>query len=160
MKKTISAAFCAGLCLLAFAGCSGTVEEKIVERETAVQVSSTVQTDEKSIAGAYGNEYYSMTVTQDDDGLFTFEISSVLKDNTFYEWKMTGFVGDGHINYSDAEKQIITCDKNGKEKSREIEYSMGGGRMEFEDDGIIVWKDSMESIPGSNRFAKQNKKTG
>ena len=57
----------------------------------------------------------------------------------------------------DYEKQIITCDKNGKEKSRENEYSMGGGRMEFEDDGTIVWKDSMESTPGSNRFTKQNK---
>ena len=157
MKKTISAAFCAGLCLLVFAGCSQAGEKKIVEKETAGHVSSAFQTDENSIAGTYGNEDYSMIVTQDDEALFTFEISSVPKDNTFNEWKMTCFMGNGHINYSDAEKQIITCDKNGKEKSRENEYSMGGGRMEFEDDGTIVWKDSMESTPGSNRFTKQNK---
>ena len=58
---------------------------------------------------------------------------------------MTGFLGKGHISYSDAEKAVITYDKNGAEKTRETEYTSFGGRMEFADDGSIIWEDFMQT---------------
>lgn len=156
MKKKITAAFCAFVCLLAFAGCSQESKENIVDRESEMYVTSEERTAEKDITGKYGNTDYSMTVTADDDGLFTFEIRTMANNNMFYEWKMTGYSGNGHINYSDAEKYIITCDKNDTEKSRETEYVMGGGRFVFEEDGSIVWNDSMETTAGNNKFTKQS----
>ena len=160
MRRVIEAALCAALCLLACAGCSQAEEEKLVDKESEKLVAVTesdfaVQVDEKSITGTYGNEDYTMTVQRSDDGLFSFTVKSEITDGQSFEWKMTGFLGKGHINYNDAEKSVITHDKNGAEKSRETEYTSGGGRMEFTDDRSIIWEDFMETTKGSRSFSKQ-----
>ena len=160
MRKIIAAALCTALGLLAFAGCKQAEEEKIVDKESERQVlviesNFASQPDEKSIAGTYKNEDYTMTAQRADDGLFSFTIKSEIADGKSYEWKMTGFPGKGHFSYSDAEKSVITYDRNGTEKSRETEYTAGSGRIEFADDGSMIWEDFMETTKGSRSFSKQ-----
>ncbi len=160
MRRVIATTLCTALCLLACAGCSQAEDEKLVDKESEKLVAVTesdfaVQVDEKSITGTYGNEDYTMTVQRSDDGLFSFTVKSEITDGQSFEWKMTGYLGKGHINYSDAEKSAVTYDKNGTEKSRDTKYTSGGGRIEFTDDGSIIWEDFMETTKGSRSFSKQ-----
>lgn len=149
MERIIAAALCASFCLFACAGCSKAEEKPVNKESEAIALVNeddpAAQVDEKNIAGAYGNQNYTMTVEKSDDGLFSFTVKSEAADGKSFEWKMTGFLGKGHISYSDAEKAVITYDKSGAEKTRETEYTSGGGRMEFADDGSIIWEDFMQT---------------
>lgn len=69
---------------------------------------------------------------------------------------MSGYFSGGtyRVSYTDAVRVDIRYYKSGDEKSRETVYSGGAGRMQFGDDGSLVWYNPMESLAGSDTFRK------
>ena len=106
--------------------------------------------DVKKFLGTYINNAYTVNVEQAPDGELTFTVTDKPDDSVGYEWTITGFYnGDTYrVNYSDAVKTKITYNENGTEAGRETVYGNGIGRMQFTDDGALLWENENEAEEG------------
>lgn len=114
------------------------------EDETGETVSA------KAFLGAYRNSDYTVNVEQAPDGELTFTVTGKPDGNVGYEWTITGYYsGDTYrVNYKDAVKEEITYGEAGAETSRKTVYGNGIGRMQFTEDGALLWEDETEAAVG------------
>jgi cytoskeletal protein RodZ len=104
----------------------------------------------KAFLGAYRNSDYTVNVEQAPDGELTFTVTGKPDGNVGYEWTITGYYsGDTYrVNYKDAVKEEITYGEDGAETSRKTVYGNGIGRMQFTEDGALLWEDETEAAGG------------
>ena len=114
------------------------------EDETGETVSA------KTFLGTYRNSDYTVNVEQAPDGELTFTVTGKPDGNVGYAWTITGYYsGDTYrVNYRDAVKEEITYSEDGAETGRKTVYENGIGRMQFTDDGALLWQDETEAAGG------------
>lgn len=159
MRKIIISAVIVILIAIILAGCSekvGRVDPKEEKLHASQPVAPEDLLSENDFVGIYKNGDYTIEVKQGGDELFYFTVTSAAKDGQSSEWKMNGYFSSEtyRVNYTGAVKTVIYYNKSGTEKSRETAYTDGAGRMQFGDDGSLVWNNSMETLEGSNTLKK------
>ena len=173
MKKMIAAlTLCFAVCACLFAACkkeppaptgtdastaaptSGTeteTEPAPTEEETdGAENESEGNVPAKAFLGVYRNSGYTVNVEQAPDGELTFTVTAEPDGNVGYEWTITGYYsGDTYrVNYKDAVKEEITYSEDGAETGRKTVYENGIGRMQFSDDGALLWQNETEASGG------------
>lgn len=152
-----------------FCACSNNSEEaKIVNGDKAMGsinrlVPSEGGTSKETLpssafTGTFANDYCTATVEIDGDEM-VFRIATNEKtDNTYREWLMKGYFSEetGRVNYSNAVKYLITCNKRGDEIQRQVEYDYGSGRMQFDGPDRLVWTNNTELPEGGSELTRKS----
>ena len=161
MKKIIALAMVSVLCICVFCACSKKNGDKndnssydVLKPTEEVNIEELVP--DEDFVGDYKNDDYTAHVEKDENSEMVITVRSVVKDGTGYEWVLRGYFSDEYyrVNYTDAVKYAVSYKTDGSEKSRETVYENGAGRISFADTGHFTWSNSMETLEGSNEFAK------
>ena len=158
MKKIILIGICVLFCASLLSACSsdkGYTNDIMLKPTEAVDASALLP--EESFLGTYKNEDYTAEVTKADDGQLSIIIKSAVVKASGSEWHIEGFFSETtyRVNYTDAVKENLSFDKTGKETSRETEYDYGSGRIQFDENGKLVWLNGTEKLSGSNELTKE-----
>ena len=152
-------------CSLIFAGCSSgsaakeTYESYEISTELLTPAAETGEArkalTEEDILGKYANDTYTAAIEEDEFGDITITILSDAENKQRSEWTMQGFLSNEslRINYTSAQKDVITVDASGNEMSRETEYTNGAGRLQFSDADHFEWQDSLDPA-ADNLFSR------
>ena len=127
-----------------------TAAESTEEDTAGAEDESEATVSAKAFLGVYRNSGYTVNVEQAPDGELTFTVTAEPDGNVGYEWTITGYYsGDTYrVNYKDAVKEEITYSEDGAETGRKTVYENGIGRMQFSDDGALLWQNETEASGG------------
>ena len=149
MKKVLVILLSAALIMCMFSAC---VEEDGIVGDRRLKPTESVNEEdlipENDFVGVYVSDGYTMTVEKRNGEEMLVTVTSPVKNNVSYEWKISGFFSEqtARINYTDAVKTAINYDKNGKETSRSDEYTYGTGRIQFSDTKNLTWNNTLDRI--------------
>ena len=148
MKKIIAVLLCAALFASFFAACkkeNNTQTSDIILKPTQ-KVNTASLKPEADFLGTYANEAYTVEVTKAEDGQLHISIRENAKTADI-SWEMDGWFSKEtcRVNYTDAVKV-----ENGETK-----YDYGTGRLQFSENGTLIWDNYTEQLSGSTEMQKQ-----
>ena len=159
MKRALALLFVFVFCLGLFASCGKKNPTEIDPEDRIVPTEApdlaTVKTED-DLFGAFSSGDYSASLEAGENGTVVLTIKDKKAENKSHEWVITGYYGKENniINYRNAVKYEITYDRTGAEKSRETLWGNGTGRIVFDGRDGFVWKNSYETLDGSNEFKR------